>query len=489
MKNVTISQRITLIFALLLVAICSIYGFLIVRNATQYSHVVIQRLSESLAQHIVSSNALQNQDGWDKKSLATLFDQLMAVNPSVEVYLIDRDGNIITHAAPAGHLKRHAIDLTPVKALLSGAAMPVYGDDPRTLGEKKVFSAAPIKVNNEIQGYLYVILLGEAYDSLVNGSHLNSLIDSTIWAMLLAVVFVLLVGMIAFRWITRPVRQLTQQVNAMDEEGIIGLNSLKDDNKPFLGLDEVGQLQKAFRLMAERISQQLRILSKQDLQRREFVATISHDLRTPLTALHGYLEILSVKESLLTAAERQHYLDMALSQSHKVGQLAQDLFELARLEYGVVKPKKELFSIRELVQDVTQKFELAAEAKKQKISIEVHGQIPMVYADLSMIERVLANLIDNAITYTPLSSKIDISLWVKDTRSVMVEVCDNGPGIAAELRESLFSRPSGLYSYGRVGGGFGLMIVKNILILHDCDIVLVVRPQEGACFQFSIPTQ
>lgn len=112
----------------------------------------------------------------------------------------------------------------------------------------------------------------------------------------------------------------------------------------------------------------------------------------------------------------------------------------------------------------------------------------MVYADISMIERVLANLIDNSIIHTPLSSKIDIRLWVKD-HSVMIEICDNGPGIAEELCDNLFSRPSGLNNYGRTGGGLGLMIVKSILKLHDCDIVLVKRPQLGACFQFSIPTQ
>lgn len=101
-------------------------------------------------------------------------------------------------------------------------------------------------------------------------------------------------------------------------------------------------------------------LTLQDQQRRELVANISHDLRTPLTSLHGYLETLRLKAGILDDEERRRYLDIALGQSRKVGRLAQELFELARLEYGVVKPEKENFALADLVQDVFQKFELAA---------------------------------------------------------------------------------------------------------------------------------
>lgn len=110
--------------------------------------------------------------------------------------------------------------------------------------------------------------------------------------------------------------------------------------------------------MAKRIAEQWKTLAEQDQQRREFIANISHDLRTPLTSLHGYLETLSVKSSSLSDAERKRYLDIALAQSLKVGRLAQELFELARLEYGVVKPQKERMSFSELLQDIFQSLSL-----------------------------------------------------------------------------------------------------------------------------------
>lgn len=486
MKNLSLTQRLTLVFALLLLICCSISGWLQVRSSTQYSQAVIQRLSANLAQHIATSNPLLNSKGWDDQSVHTLFDQLMAVNPSVEVYLLDKQGNIVANAAPAGHIKRQKVALLPIQALLEGSQMPIYGDDPRNLNTGKVFSAAPLEVNGNVEGYLYVVLLGEDYDALANSAQLNSAIYTALWSMGLVVVFGLLAGGVAFRWVTSPIRRLTQQVSALDGDGIAALQAYANTPVENPRRDEVGQLQQAFRSMAQRITEQWQALSLQDQQRREFIANISHDLRTPLTSLHGYLETLSVKSASLAEADRQRYLDIALAQSRKVGRLAQELFELARLEYGVVKPQKEAFSLSELVQDVFQKFELAAEARQQKLRADIRPGIPLVSADLSMIERVLTNLLDNAVRHTPAGGEIEVRLWPQGAK-VMVQINDSGPGIPQELRSDLFIRPSIVSHARRHASGLGLMIVKRILQLHDSDITLVEQQNSGACFRFSVP--
>ncbi|ATM74613.1 HAMP domain-containing sensor histidine kinase [Serratia fonticola] len=485
MKNLTLTQRLTLVFALLLLICCSISGWLQVRSSTQYSQAVIQRLSTNLAQHIATSNPLLSSQGWNDRSVHTLFDKLMAVNPSVEVYLLDKEGNIVGNAAPAGHMKRQKVDLLPIQTLLNGAEMPLYGDDPRNLNNQKVFSAAPLRVNGEIEGYLYVVLLGEDYDALANSAQINSAIYTALWSMGLVALFGLLAGGFAFHWVTRPIRRLTQQVSALDSDGIAALQTYANTPAESHSRDEVSQLQQAFRRMAQRITEQWQTLSQQDQQRREFIANISHDLRTPLTSLHGYLETLSVKSASLTPTDRQRYLEIALAQSRKVGRLAQELFELARLEYGVVKPQKEPFSLSELVQDVFQKFELAAEARQQRLLADIQPGIPQVFADLSMMERVLTNLLDNAIRHTPSGGEIEIRLWSQGNK-VMVQVNDSGPGIPLELRPDLFIRPSILNHARRNAGGLGLMIVKRILQLHDSDITLVDQQHAGACFRFSV---
>ncbi|CAI1757410.1 sensor histidine kinase [Serratia liquefaciens] len=486
MKNLTLTQRLTLIFALLMVVSCAISGWMQVRSSTQYSQAVIQRLSGNLAQHIADSNPLLGQNGLNAPSVHSLFDQLMAVNPSVEVYLLDKQGNIIGNAAPAGHLKRQKVDLLPLQALFDGASMPVYGDDPRNPNARKVFSAAPLKVNGQVEGYLYVVLLGEDYDALASNALFSSAVSMALWSSGLMVLFSLLAGGFAFYWVTRPIRRLTRQVSELHSGGIAAVQAYAALPVDAAGRDEVSRLQQAFNSMAQRIALQWQSLSQQDQQRREFIANISHDLRTPLTSLHGYLETLSVKSASLSENDRQRYLEIALAQSRKVGRLAQELFELARLEYGVVKPQKEPFSLSELVQDVFQKFELAAEARQQRLLADIAPGIPLVFADVSMIERVLTNLLDNAIRHTPQGGEIEVRLW-QQAGKVLVQLNDSGPGIPQELRADLFVRPSILSSARRHASGLGLMIVRRILLLHDSDIQLIEQPQRGACFRFSIP--
>ncbi len=153
--------------------------------------------------------------------------------------------------------------------------------------------------------------------------------------------------------------------------------------------------------MADRIEAQWRTLTQQDQERREMVANVSHDRRTPLASLHGYLETLSLKADKLGPEERQRYLAIALAQSVKVGGLAQSLFELARLEHGKLQPAPEDFSIVDLIQNVLEKFALPAQAKHLQLRAGVPPALPAVSADLGMIERVLTNLLDNAIRHTP----------------------------------------------------------------------------------------
>ncbi|MEG2831058.1 MAG: two-component sensor histidine kinase, partial [Edwardsiella sp. (in: enterobacteria)] len=137
MRTYTLSQRLTLVFALLFITSCALLGWLQVRTSTEYSKAVIQQLSSGLAGHINQSYPLLERDGLNKDSMRNLFENLMAVNPSVEVYLLDKDGNIIGDAAPEGRIKRQQVDLQPIQSALNNPHYPIYGDDPRSLDAKK----------------------------------------------------------------------------------------------------------------------------------------------------------------------------------------------------------------------------------------------------------------------------------------------------------------------------------------------------------------
>lgn len=482
----SLSSRLSAVFVALLLACSGVSIGLQMAASGRYEQEVTQRLSSGLAAHIAGNAELMRSEGLNDAAVKALFDQLMAVNPSVEVYLLNPEGRIAAQAAPPGHLKLDRVDLAPVRQLLSGAPLPILGDDPRGDGERKVFSAAPMKVNGRDAGFVYVVLSGEAREALVANASQSRVPRTLMWSMGLVVLLGALAGIAAFRLITRPLRELIGAVQQFERDGMASLQQATPslDRLATQGGDEIATLAQAFRQMTQRIAAQWRELTAQDHQRRELFANISHDLRTPLTSLHGYLETLLLKADMLPAADRRRYLEIALGQSRKVGRLAQELFELARLEYGVVKPDKERFALPDLVQDVFQKFELAAEARRQRLVPEIAPGLPVVHADLGMIERVLTNLLDNAIRHTPEGGEIVVRL-VPDGGGVRVEVSDTGPGIPRELQPVIFTRPA-FASSGERGGGLGLMIVWRILQLHGSDIRLVPRSGRGAVFSFGL---
>ncbi|KQP22723.1 HAMP domain-containing sensor histidine kinase [Pseudorhodoferax sp. Leaf267] len=483
MSRLSLSQRLSLVFAALLLACCGASAWLQMAASGRHEQEVTQRLSAGLAAHIAGNAELMKSDGLNDAAVRRLFTMLMAVNPSVEVYVLGLDGRIQAQAAPDGHLKKTTVDTAPIHRLLDGAALPVFGDDPRGEGGRKVFSAAPLKVDGRDAGYVYVVLSGEERDALVTQVAAGGVLRTTLWSIALVALLGLVAGLVAFRLITRPLRELTGAVRRFEQEGVQSLEHAAPAlQRVAAGGDEIATLGQAFTRMAQRIAEQWRELTTADQQRRELFANISHDLRTPLTSLHGYLETLLLKADTLGPAERRRYLEIALGQSRKVGLLSQQLFELARLEYGVVQPELDRFVLADLVQDVFQKFELAAESRRQRLVPDIAPGLPTVTADVGMIERVLTNLLDNAIRHTPEGGEIAVRLSAR-ADGVQVDVSDTGPGIAQALQPVLFTRPAFSASTSR-SGGLGLMIVKRILQLHDSDIRLVAQDGRGAVFRF-----
>ncbi|MEO8297356.1 MAG: ATP-binding protein [Burkholderiales bacterium] len=484
-RSWSLLRRLSTVFALLLLACCGASAWLQMSASARQEREVTQRLSLGLAAHIAGNAELMQSGGLNPTAVHDLFDKLMAVNPSVEVYLLNPQGRILAQAAPSGHLKHDHVDLAPVRRLLAGAPLPVLGDDPRSDSGAKVFSAAPLRLDGRDAGYVYVVLSGEDRDAISARIAAGSVLRTTLWSMVLVALLGLLAGLAAFRLITRPLRDLTVAVQTFEHDGVAALGQTAPTlQRVASGNDEIARLGQSFVRMTQRIAEQWQALTAQDQQRRELFANISHDLRTPLTSLHGYLETLLMKADTLSSSEGRRYLETALGQSRKVGRLAQELFELARLEYGVVKPEKERFALADLVQDVFQKFELAAEARQQRLVPQIDQGLPAVHADLGMIERVLTNLLDNAIRHTPEGGEIVVRL-ARDNAGVQVEVSDTGPGIPPDLQPVIFTRPAFTSARER-SGGLGLMIVRRILQLHGSDIRLVQRSGRGAVFAFEL---
>lgn len=488
MGTLSLSQRLTLIFTTLLLLCAVMICWMQLRSNTQYGNTMVQQLSADLARQIVASETLMTaQKEVNRDALKVLFDRLMTLNPSVELYLLSDDGKLLADAAPAGHVKRQVVDIKPLRAFIDGQDFPLYGDDPRSVDIRKVFSVAPIQQNGQLVGFLYIILQGENLNSLAQEAWNHTLWQVIRWTFILVSLLGLLAGTLVYLWVTRPVRQLTRLVRTLEQDSITAIKAIARLDPQREQGNELILLRNTFIELSRQISHQWDELANSDLQRREFIANISHDLRTPLTSLLGYLETLSLKAGSLTEEDARTYLQIALRQGNRVRHLSQQLFELARLEHGGIKPQLEPFSVAELVQDVLQKFELMAQTRQITLRLEAPPKLPGVNADVSMIERVFTNLLDNALRHTPPGGDIQLRLWTQD-ESIFVEVQDSGAGVPEPLQAQLFVRPSVLSNdlTKQDRGGLGLMIVHRMLQLHRRDIRLI-NNTAGACFQFSLP--
>ena len=253
--------------------------------------------------------------------------------------------------------------------------------------------------------------------------------------------------------------------------------------------DEIDQLSQTFQQMSERITEQFQQLQRADSSRRDLVANVSHDLRTPLTALQGYLETLRLKLGSLTRDEQARYLDLALEHSGRLGQLVDELFELATLEDLDLKLSFEPFSLAELVQDVSQKYHLAAEKKRLRLETDIPRSDAFVSGDIGLIERVLDNLIDNAINYTAEGGTIRLTL-IPGEADVTASVTDTGRGISAAALPHIFERFYRAEAGGRdttQGTGLGLAIAERILSLHGSACEVESTPGQGSVFSFHLP--
>ena len=188
-----LSRRLSVVFAVLLIACCGASAWLQIRSNGRHEQEVIQRLSIGLAANIASNSALMAQGSLNPQAVHDLFDKLMVANPSVEVYLLGLDGRIEGQAAPPGRLKSEKVDVAPIRRLLAGAPLPVLGDDPRGDGAGKVFSAAPLRVDGRDVGYVYVVLQGEDYDALAAHAAADNVLRTTLWSIAL----VTLLGLLA----------------------------------------------------------------------------------------------------------------------------------------------------------------------------------------------------------------------------------------------------------------------------------------------------
>ncbi len=475
--------KIAVTFLFILIVLSSVYLYISVFTAEMYFQETIQKLNSEVAKHIAEETQCFVDGKPNKKVLDNVFHNVMIINPSIEVYLLDPEGRILTYFAPDKKIKLKSVPLAPIKQFIENkGSIFVLGADPKNKGKEKAFSASAVYENGVFRGYIYVILEGEEYENatqLVFGSYILRL---GLRSMIITLLAAAIITILSLRFITRNLNEMVKVIREFKNGNLEARIKIKSN-------DELGEFAQSFNEMADTIVQNIQDIKTMDNLRRELVANVSHDLRTPLASIQGYVETLTIKAGSLTEEEKEKFMNIILNSTESLKKLVEELFELSKLEAREYVPNPEPFSIAELIHDIQQKNQILAESKNIKLGLSFEGNLPLVYADISLMEKVLQNLLDNAIKFTNENGEITFNLTRKD-KCVQVTIRDSGRGIPSDEISTIFDRfnqGQRVQTKENKGIGLGLAIVKKILEVHNLDITVESEIGKGTSFSFKVP--
>jgi signal transduction histidine kinase len=469
MPRLSLAARLMLAMAGLLLAFGAAVAVLATRLADDHAQEAQQRLAHGLADHIVRQWPASRPGA---EARAALLGMLRVVNPGVQVYVLDRQGRVTDYLGEPGMVRTRQVDLASVQAFLDGAALPLRGTDPMGSNRPRIFSAAmfPAPEGGGVSpGYLYIVLdAGQALPP----EHVRSVAAGAALAALLGTG---LLGALVLRRLTTPLRRLGRRMQGYEA----------DATAAPLPADEVQAIERAFDDLTRRVEAHGAQERQRTREHRETMADVAHDLRTPLTALHGQLEALTTCAGA-DPAQTRRLLQAALSQSDRLRRLTQQLFELAALQDSAPVARHEPFRLDELVNDTVRK--LAGPDGLPVVRLLGPDPGPMeVEGDLELVERALSNLIDNARRH---AGAVQVRLCrAGPMAQVLVE--DRGPGLPPALLQRLQAdrplRDPPLRRPGGGIGGLGLAIAQRVAVLHGGTLRPLAAPEGGTRLCLTLP--
>ena len=254
--------------------------------------------------------------------------------------------------------------------------------------------------------------------------------------------------------------------------------------------DEIGLLSNSLNTLASRLQEKISQLVQQEQIRREFVTNVAHDIKTPLAVMQGFTEAM-IDGLVKTENDREKYLQNILEEINSLKRLVNEVLDLKRMEEGKFDFDKEPCDMRDIIDRVQRKITQLAAEKDLQMEISVDKKVPAVNCNSDRMERVLINLIANAIRHTPKGGKISIVVTAK-ANQVHLRISDTGEGIAPEDLPMIWERfYKGDKSRTRTQGGtgLGLAIVKRIVEGHGGQINVESKLKEGTTFNIVLPVQ
>ena len=328
----------------------------------------------------------------------------------------------------------------------------------------------PVIVNQNI---IAGIILVTSIDQLVRTVNIFNRI---IWVVtLFEVLLVLLITYLFTQQIITPVKKLATTARKVAEGDFNNKLNIKVNTD-----DEIGELVSSFNYMTEK-------LKNLEMMRRSFIANVSHELRSPLTSIRGFLE--GILDGTIPYDKREYYLTIIKEETIKLNNLINQLLELSKLEWEKITLNISSFKIYSLIVEELIKFEKRIDEKNLNVEVEIDENI-IVEGDRELIGRVMHNLIDNAIKYNKDRGKIKIYAKIVEGQAY-ITVEDTGIGISEETQKLIWER---FYKADESrslenGVGLGLSIVKEIIKLHKQNIWVESKEGFGSKFTFTLNTK
>ena len=375
--------------------------------------------------------------------------------------VVDADVNMgcILH-----HLDGEELHRIYSKAIQNGG---VYSKKITKPGDGVYSTAIYTSVYTNSEGVEYVLMMDSRLAPL--DATVNTLQKQFGWIMCILVMGAMIVALIISRVICSPLEKMGRSARVLAKG---------DYNNKFEGggYREANDLADALNYAAEE-------LAKTDNLQKELVANISHDLRTPLTMIKGYSEVMRDIPGENTPENVQVIID----ETERLSELVNDMLDLSKLRSGTRKPDSEVFDLTETVREVLQRYGKLTEKDEYIISFEADENV-MVSADRTMILQVIYNLINNALNYTGEDKRVTIDQSVWDNK-VRISVIDTGEGIPPEDIPYIWDRyykVDKVHKRAKIGTGLGLSIVKGVLEAHGAAYGVESKEGEGSNFWFEL---
>ncbi len=326
-----------------------------------------QSLHKELASHMRDDNPLMIGTDYNPKALKSIFHTLMLIGPDFEIYFLDSQGNITTHAAPEGAEIMGKVDLNPIKRFLNDEPFPILGEDPRNRGEHKVFSVAAIEELGSTVGYLYVVIGSTRHDAIANAQ-----VD-TPYIALAGLVLVSILGfalgayVLVKRSLLNPIERVTNQLQQQAEHDF----RLQPDFTR--QVPELVPIANSYQMMAKHIQQQFLQLEYQSSHRRQSLLQLSHDLKTPLSSVLGYLETWRLQHP-----ESDPLIDVAFRNCEKLSTQLHSLLDVARKEAPMPNYEYRPVDLGALMAECAETMQSQFARKEVLLKIDVDNEIQTV---------------------------------------------------------------------------------------------------------------